>query len=460
MNENNTQDSLNRENFIKSVEKIVELTKHKGFSIGINGIWGCGKTFVLNELENKLNDGPYLIFHYNCWKYDYYEEPLIALLYVIVQELNLYRLGKKSIKAISDALLTTIIDTFEFEIPLLAGVTQKVKTLKNIRGFLKKIHNFDDRFYENYKKKLQISDDFNSYIPYEKTLNLVSTGLNKLSETNPVIIVVDELDRCLPEYAIKVLERLHHLTEFSNFTLLLAYDKEKLAGSICKTFGMSFENKTDRINYASDYLKKFVKHEFFLNNGTFAKNSLSVFDDYENLDKNPNYIKEPDFIVNLATELFKLLDKRTLDKVLNEMHLIHELSQDKTQIDYILLLAEFLYCYSKTELNIELIAIDYSSNGKIYFNISTRDAIKKDSPQQELLNVLLNVRIVVKYTGTIYRINEYNEAEYLIDYFFPSVLQLEYAAEDKDNRRPSHIDDKKAFFTKFKETYAYIHKGI
>ena len=142
------------------------------------------------------------------------------------------------------------------------------------------------------------------------------------------------------------------------------------------------------------------------------------------------------------------------------MHLIHELSQDKTQIDYILLLAEFLYCYSKTELNIELIAIEYSSNGKIYFKISTRDAIKKDSPQQELLNVLFNVRIVVKYNGNIYRINEYNEAEYLIDYFLPSVLQLEYAAEDKDNRRPSHIDDKKAFFAKFKETYAYIHKGI
>ena len=34
-----------------------------------------------------------------------------------------------------------------------------------------------------------------------------------LTESNTVVIIVDELDRCIPEYAIKVLERLHHLTE-------------------------------------------------------------------------------------------------------------------------------------------------------------------------------------------------------------------------------------------------------
>ena len=458
----NTTDLLNREAFVSSIEKVIDLTKQTGFSIGIDGKWGCGKTFVLNLLEEKLNNGPYLLFHYDCWKYDYYEEPLIALLYVIVQELNLYSLGKLNIKKIPKAFLNTIIDLFEFEIPALAAGTQKVNLVKNILGATKKIYNFDDDLYDNYKKALQIPDDFNSYIPYEKTLNVVSAGLNKLCEKNPVIVVVDELDRCLPEYAIKVLERLHHLTELSDFTLILAYDKEKIAGSICKVFGMFFENKNDRLNYASEYLKKFRKHEFYLDNGTFEENSLSVFGDYEKLNKSPDYIKDTEFIVNFTKELFKLLDKRTLDKVLNEMHLVHTLSQEKKsiEVDYILLLAEFLYCYAKSELRIELTAIEYEENNNIYFSINTRDEVKPSSPQQKLLGFISQVRIVVKYKDDFYRIDLYDEAEFLIDYFFPPMLHLEYAAEDSDNKRPSNIYEKKAFFNTFMQTYAFIHKGM
>lgn len=334
--ENKRQDLLNREMFITTVEKVIEMTKGDGFSIGINGSWGCGKTFVVNKLEEKLNEGPYLIFHYDCWKYDYYNEPLIALLYVFVQELNLYRLGKNEIKKVPQAFLDTVIDTFEMEIPSLTQGLQKINFVKTVFGTVKKVYNFDERLYKNYKKQLEISDDFDSYIPYENTLNVVTEGLNKLNSTNPIIIVVDELDRCLPEYAIKVLERLHHLSENSKFTLLLAYDKEKMAGIISKTFGMNFDDREERLNYASDYLKKFIKHEFYLDNGSLEDDSLSVFDEYENLIKTPDYIKEPSFLVNVARELFKLTNKRTLDKVLNEMHLIHILSQDDTEIDYTL----------------------------------------------------------------------------------------------------------------------------
>ena len=50
-----------------------------------------------------------------------------------------------------------------------------------------------------------------------------------MAEDKPIIVVVDELDRCVPEYAVKVLERLHHLFENQpNIIVLLAYDGQKL----------------------------------------------------------------------------------------------------------------------------------------------------------------------------------------------------------------------------------------
>mgnify|MGYP003533024634 FL=1 len=45
--------------------------------------------------------------------------------------------------------------------------------------------------------------------------------------------MVDELDRCLPEYSIKVLERLHHLTENTdNVITVLSMDKSQLEKSV------------------------------------------------------------------------------------------------------------------------------------------------------------------------------------------------------------------------------------
>ena len=41
-----------------------------------------------------------------------------------------------------------------------------------------------------------------------------------------VVIMVDELDRCLPEYTIKVSERLHHIfTDLKNVIVFVSMDK-------------------------------------------------------------------------------------------------------------------------------------------------------------------------------------------------------------------------------------------
>lgn len=51
----------------------------------------------------------------------------------------------------------------------------------------------------------------------------------KLSQDYTLIFIVDELDRCIPEYAIKVLERLHHIADgVQNMVTIIATDKTRL----------------------------------------------------------------------------------------------------------------------------------------------------------------------------------------------------------------------------------------
>ena len=82
-------DFLNRQDFIQQVKTVIELlsANKKNSCFAISGTWGIGKSYVLEKLEKQLlfeqNEetalDKYFVFHFNCWEYDYYEEPLIAI---------------------------------------------------------------------------------------------------------------------------------------------------------------------------------------------------------------------------------------------------------------------------------------------------------------------------------------------------------------------------------------------
>ena len=87
------QDCLSRQPYLDLLKSIIEKQKDNssGYSFAIDGDWGSGKTWILNSLENMLlseKDNEYLIFHYNAWENDFYEEPLVALLSVMIEKLN------------------------------------------------------------------------------------------------------------------------------------------------------------------------------------------------------------------------------------------------------------------------------------------------------------------------------------------------------------------------------------
>ena len=91
-------DILDRESFVDSLLQLTEnISQSKTtVSFAIDGAWGCGKSFVLDMFEEKLGEiqseetytDKYLIVRYNCWQYDYYEEPLVAIVSTLVDTIN------------------------------------------------------------------------------------------------------------------------------------------------------------------------------------------------------------------------------------------------------------------------------------------------------------------------------------------------------------------------------------
>ena len=83
------RDCLSRQEFLSITSDIVNAKIHQkvGYSFAINGEWGCGKSTILDMLQEQLGKR-YLVIRYNCWKNDIYEDPLIPLLCEFADSLN------------------------------------------------------------------------------------------------------------------------------------------------------------------------------------------------------------------------------------------------------------------------------------------------------------------------------------------------------------------------------------
>ena len=215
--------------------------------VAVNGKWGSGKTFFLkqfqllcnycaerfenqteieqclNKYKNEIKDTAIQRFnllqeecqefvqeecckvvYFNAWEYDNNDEPMKSLMYFLIEQYHIdytsiavdwKELGKKAIK-------------------FLTGIEYGEDCCEKKEPFLDIISNNDIKTL--WKKLL---DD------------IISEKCNKL------YIVIDDLDRCRPEYAMKMLERLHHFANDDRVVFILGIDYGEISDMIEHFYG-------------------------------------------------------------------------------------------------------------------------------------------------------------------------------------------------------------------------------
>lgn len=327
-------DILDRKKIIDDIEQILVLLSEQkqGRVFALDGKWGYGKTYILERLEKELEvlqneetqDDRFYVFHYNCWQYDYYEEPVVAIVSAMLD-----KYGGKSEKEKAQKVIKEI-----------AG-----QIVKNKIGIdLVETH-------DNISKKEQFQ--FDEMFGFKTTLDYTRNKICELTKDKTVLLVVDELDRCMPEYAIKVLERLHHMFEgLDNVIVLLAIDSTQLEHSVKEIYGEQVD--TER------YLRKFIAFRIKLDSGKVQNQILNnygyYFYDFENL-------AECCPIVLKLIELSRI-DIRNIDKLIEKIDMIHGLcnGKHKKQPGEVLLF-EFIWGLMKYKINEKM---DNGSNLKRY----------------------------------------------------------------------------------------------
>lgn len=372
-------DILNRDKFVEDVFKVIEAlsANRQSRTFAINGEWGSGKSFVLDMLEEKLSmwqneetaDDKYIVFHYNCWKYDYYDEPLFAIVTAMYDWIKT-RKGKFETHA-RNLLIYTLIAF---------GLTTKEFAINTIEDFtninFEKVGKEAKEIIESINNKGKLDDELSTV---QESIDFTKGLISEIAKEQTVIVVVDELDRCLPEYAIKVLERLHHLfDDVENLIVILAVDKDHLNNTVSQIFGFDKENSKKDID---SYLAKFIDFEIPLDKGIVNSNYKEKYREYFDMFEVKDKTLDVDQYISL---LFKNDDSRKRDKIFEKAALIHNMVFDET-VDIAVMCVELLWVLyekiapgngtSSSDVVLPGIIIDYKPDFSKFFEVNIKSRI-------------------------------------------------------------------------------------
>lgn len=226
-------------------EKIIQLlTSEIDISpMIIDGDWGTGKSEFCHKLINKFKKDKedYQVIYIDAFKADHADNPLMTIFAGIIKlvppdekasfikkALPVMRYGTKAIlKAGVSHIMKKNADDIADE---LEGVIQDVA---------------------NSAIDATITALLKDHEEAEKNLEALQTLLEKLAKDKPIIIFIDELDRCRPDFSVSMLEVIKHTFNVENVKFVLVTNTVQLKAAINHAYGSTID--------AQRYLDKFIK---------------------------------------------------------------------------------------------------------------------------------------------------------------------------------------------------------
>jgi predicted KAP-like P-loop ATPase len=255
-----TKDLLNFNVVAKTAAQLIRDSEGQPLSIGISGNWGTGKSSLVKMIgaslmEDDSSDTKYLFIEFNAWLYQGYDDARMALLQTVadsllseaekretcidkvqsfIERINWFRVGKLAAPVVAGAAMGSAVggpvgavvgavgglfkgegnpteaDLDKFK-EAYAGIEPQLKGLlqdKKVRSLPKEIAALRDSFAE-------ILEDLDITL----------------------VVLVDDLDRCLPPTAISTLEAMRLLLFLPRTAFIIAADEQMIRNAVRSHFG-------------------------------------------------------------------------------------------------------------------------------------------------------------------------------------------------------------------------------
>ena len=218
--------------------------------LAVDAEWGAGKTTFLKLWAQHLRNNEFPVVEFNAWETDHSDDPFVALSSELMEGLRKYLdKAERTIEVVKTAAMEVLRYTVPGVVRLATAGILDLGTLaeKEVGNIL--ASHASDRI-AHYGAAQQSINKF------KNVLQNVANGLSQSTGDKPLILMVDELDRCRPTYAVQLLEVAKHLFSVHRVVFVLAINRSELAHSIRALYGQGFN--------ADGYLRRFFDADFRL----------------------------------------------------------------------------------------------------------------------------------------------------------------------------------------------------
>jgi len=274
-----TIDLLNNEAIAKTIIALIRKQPERPVTVGVHGDWGAGKSSVLEMIEEQLKaDEKVLCLKFNGWRFQGFEDAKVALIEGIVTGLIEKRpMMTKATEAVKDVLkridaLKTAKKIGGLAITAFAAVHSMGVQAVAIPAFLHSLEQMvsDPSKLTTANVESAIAGAKDLLKPKSETSNVPEeiAGFRKAFDMllekagiEQLIVLIDDLDRCLPDTAIETLEAVRLLVFTSRTAFVVAADEAMIEYAVRKHFP-DLPDTTGPQSYARNYLEKLIQIPF------------------------------------------------------------------------------------------------------------------------------------------------------------------------------------------------------
>lgn len=213
--------------------------------VSLNAPFGSGKSWFLEMFEDYLSSATDEgaprsdVLRLNAWKSDYFDDPVVAIAASLCEYFDGFRSGKVKLTSSLKKLAAVVYEGGSQVIQQKTGLNFEQIDAKSDASLAGVMGQVGSQLYSEFKRQKHLTD---------KVVEEIEAFVSKREK--PLVILVDELDRARPDYAVRFIEAMKHYFSAKNVVYVLAVDVGQLEASVRCLYG--------EVNF-SEYYRKFVQ---------------------------------------------------------------------------------------------------------------------------------------------------------------------------------------------------------
>lgn len=250
-------DVLQRQQFGDALSNLVTRSTDE-LVISLDGKWGEGKTTFVRMWQGLLKEKGIPSIYIDAFQNDYTEDAFISIASAITSYVDQHSAESQKSSAFKDKAKKVGVRLLSWT----AKIGIKAATLGIIKeSDIDALSEIGDDVAADTSETIAdlVKERLNAHSKETELIQSFRESLSDLpanlmdNSSGRLVIVIDELDRCKPSFAVEVLEKIKHLFSVKNVVFLLVMHKQQLEEAIRSVYGSNIDAHT--------YLQKFINVE-------------------------------------------------------------------------------------------------------------------------------------------------------------------------------------------------------